>query len=185
MDSKKKINELKKEAGQPNEEPTNKEKKQIIDIMVEKVSERLKNNICKRCHGTIFGKEGDYCDGCQVKVDRDQRFQVEKEIKRIESNIRNFDREIKFKQAQIDAQPYVSPTEIIETRIIKHTDKGEPVIIDGYTNGLKPRYILENEVDQITSLKELHEKQITEMKKSLEEKDAAAKDSGDKGKTSN
>ena len=179
---KKCINETKKEAGQPysekllGKEPTDKEKGQLIDMITDSVAEKLRSRICRRCSDTNIDNNGDYCAKCKPIIDKEIQFNVLKQIKATEINIINIQREIDFKAAQVASTGDDTPSEIIETRTIKRTDTGEPVIIDGFKSGLKPRFLLENEIDDLRGRKELFEKQLEHLKKEVKNVTAEDRD---------
>lgn len=151
----------------------------VVDMIAEKVIEKLKKRICRRCHSVVF-ESGDYCDKCQVIIDEEVKFNVEKEIKRFEVNCGNVQREIDFKQSQVDSEPESKPKGIVESRVMKYLEKGEPVILDTYSSGLKPVHILLNEIDELKGRKQLFIKQLEHLRKQLEVKNASANDSGNK-----
>ena len=149
-----KINEIRASVGQPTE--PNKD-----DIIVQKLFDKIYANICKRCM-RIKDTPGEFCGRCQG-IEKDSiDFERAKKRNMLTTNIANLENENKFKQEQIDTD------NLVETRIIKRSETGEPIIMDEFVGGLKPKYILENEIRQNKAQLDLYEKQLDLLKKAEE-----------------
>ena len=82
-------------------------------------------------------------------------------------------KQIKFLEREIDYKENELKTEITETRVL-NTIPGQPsVILDGYVDGLKPAYIIQNELERDQQLIKEQRKQIENIK--LARKEDASK----------
>ena len=80
--------------------------------------------------------------------------------------IKNIQREIDFKKEQLK-------TGVKETRTIHTLPDGSAAIVDGFVEGVKPKHVLENEIDAFTVKQQIFEEQLRQMKiKEEEEKNA-------------
>jgi len=96
----------------------------------------------------------------QVEFDR-------KRTKQINAvRIVNINRDILFKQNQVDTG------EIVETRSIHRLPDGTATIVDGYIDHLKPKHILQNEIDEAKNKVEFYEEQIKQIEQIEEEENA-------------
>jgi len=78
---------------------------------------------------------------------------------RINVEIRCFERKLKFKEEQLKSG-------IVETRATNSIPGQPALIIDGYKDGIKPMYEIENDIDRTNQ-------QINEFKRQLEDLDQA------------
>jgi len=85
---------------------------------------------------------------------------------------KQLERDIIFKLAQIESG------EITETRTIHKLADGTMSIVDGFINNLKPKHILENEVDELKARVEMFKEQLIEIKKAEEEENVERTTSG-------
>lgn len=128
-------------------------KKQVPKAQEQKVSKE--KITCKQCGKEIT--EGEFCNGECSKMFKDNE-QAQRQIskERYEKEIIFFEREIKFKQDQIDSK------NIVETRMVNIIPGQPAIIVDGYKDGCKPEFMIQNEIDQ-------KNQQIKERKKHLED----------------
>lgn len=84
---------------------------------------------------------------------------------RLEIELTCIRREIKFKDEE------VSSGNIIETRAVNQIPGQPAITLDGYQDGLKPKHLLENEMDQLNLIIKQKQEMIDDIKK-LEEEDA-------------
>lgn len=145
-------------------------KNEIMRELKEDMNKEKK--ICTRCKTEI--KSGNLCERCEKLRKEQIEFERMKAEKFAEMQISNLGRDIGFKQDQIDTG------EIIETRVIKFANTGEPTIIDGYLSNVKPKYLLENEIDELKLKQQMFKEQIESIKKA-EEEDAKTADSRTEG----
>lgn len=136
---------------------------------------KRKSKVCEEC-GKHIEFDRKYCPDCEKKRAINMKFHRMKTKALAGVNINNIQRDVDFKQGQIDSE------KIIETRVVKISDSGSPIIIDGYVNGVKPKHILQNEIDSLKAQQEMYRKQIQEIEKAEEEDEAA--ETGDKESTS-
>lgn len=108
----------------------------------------------------------------QQKVSAEQKAYDRKVSKiRLNTQLKQWGREIDYKQKQI-------ATEIItETRTIHKLPDGTTTIVDGFTDGLKPKHIIENELDQLKAMIEMNKEQLAEIEKAEEEENAKSEGS--------
>jgi len=79
-------------------------------------------------------------------------------------NIKALNRIKEFKQAQIDTG------KVVETQSVHTIPDGTAVKVDGYINGLKPTFLLQNEIDYIENDIQTFNNRIKDIEKA-EEKD--------------
>ena len=88
-----------------------------------------------------------------------RKIQTENETIEIECSLR----EKKFKEEQLKS-------EIVETRFVNQLPGQPALVITGYKDQLKPRYLLENEIARIDQMVKIRRETIENMRKQ-EEKD--------------
>ena len=100
----------------------------------------------------------------QLKKERVQRqYDRKVSLSRLAVRIGSIARDITYKMKQIETGI------ITETRSIHKLPDGTAAIVDGYVDELKPKFIIENEVDYLKNEMDLIKEQIEETKKSMEE----------------
>ncbi len=139
-----------------------KEPETVCDQCAKKVTDKL---IKER----LGGQEKNFCSKDCLKL-----FKLNTEEQRIISEGRTLS-EIKFTEREIEYKQEQLKNGIKETRVL-NTQPGQPtVILDGYVDGLKPAYIIENEIDRNKQLLKEQRKRLENIKKAREE-DAAKPD---------
>jgi len=163
------IQKLKREAGQPvglTEE----------DKAANKILKKLFDNACERC-GRLKEIDGKpLCAICKALEEDNKTFQRETTKERLKVNIENLKDEIAFKKEQVDNG------EVKETRTISYGPDGKPTIIDGYVDGVKPAFILKNEIRQHNAQIKSYESQLNLIKKDEEKDEDTNIKAGDQGK---
>jgi len=96
---------------------------------------------------------------------------------RTKARLNCIQRDIDFKKAQLECG------KITETRVVHRMPDGSMSIVDGYVDGLKPKHILENEIDQQSVEIILMNEQLEEIEK-IENENTKDNGSGSEGKTS-
>ena len=150
-------------------------KKAIRDLKAKGEAIRNPGGQCDQCgkqlkeeifSKKIGGTEKRFCSRDCIKlfeVNISAQRIIQKE--RMENDINFLNREIDFKKEQIQSG------NIVETRMINQLPGQPAIIIEGYKEGTKPSYILENEIEsRMQRIKEIKRQMdnITEM----EEEDA-------------
>ena len=130
-----------------------------MDEICEQCGKELTTMITER----LGGQDKNFCNEDCVKL-----FKINLETLRItteercETEIHFLEREIKYKQNQLKKG-------ITETRAINQVPGQPAVRLDGYKDGLKPEYIIENEIEKNNQLIKEQERQIENTKKAREE----------------
>lgn len=161
-----KINEQKRELGQPTELT---EDDKMVERVALRVTQELKKHICRRCTAILTSEEEKrgFCPNCW-STEKDRRdFERLERTKRLNSMMEGTKREIEFKTNQIEKG------EIVETKVITIKSNGERNVLEGYKDSLKPKYLLQNEVGTLNANLELYKRQL-ELIKKAEEEDAAS-----------
>lgn len=101
------------------------------------------------------------------QLEKQEQIEYERKIRkeRLEVEIGCIQRDMAYKQNQVDTGL------ITETRAINQIPGNPAIILDGYSDGLKPKHILENEIEQHKLRIKEKEEQIANIKK-LEEENA-------------
>ena len=84
-----------------------------------------------------FQRENPQMSPVQMQYEREQT------RKRLEVNLKCYEREAAFKQGEITSG------NIIETRAVNQVPGQPAIILDGFKDGLKPAFAIQNELDQI------------------------------------
>lgn len=100
----------------------------------------------------------------EMKSQEQVKFERHVTKQRYEVDMVCLNREKAFKQQQLDG-------EVLETRTTIHPPSGQTVIQEGYVDGKKPKWLIENEID-ILNQKIRERKEQLENIQQLEEQDA-------------
>jgi len=137
------------------------------------IIEEMKAHTCKRC--MVMIEEGEeFCPRCKRMESLQMEFTRKKTKREFDVQVTSLQRDIDFKSGQLKEG-------ITETRIIKISDTGEATMMDGYVDGLKPKHIILNEIDQAKARKAMIEDQIAALKIAEEEDARETTEPGDKG----
>ena len=162
------------EAGQP-VQLTEEDKK--VNMIVKKVTDELLKHTCRRCTCILKGEieqERDYCDHCwEMVLDQREHERIEKDMF-LKDKIDAVVREKEFKEDQ------VTSGNIKETLSIVTGDDGKPLVCEGFAGGVKPKFMLLNEIADLKTREKLYNKQIENMEKAVKEDDRLTKP-GSKG----
>lgn len=138
-----------------------------MDIL--QMKEKIKEDIlkewdkhkCKRCGGST--EEGKFCEKCDVLEKEQMDFNRSKTKMQSQVQISNISRHITYKEEQVKSNT------VQETRIVKIADNGEATIMDGYIDQIKPKFLLENEIDELKVRQELFKQQLKAIERAEEE----------------
>jgi len=134
----------------------NAEPEKICDQCGKKITDKLFKE-------KIGGQEKLFCSKDCIKM-----FKVNIEGQRIISEERA-EKQIDFLEREIEYKKNQLTNGITETRLINVSPGQQATIVDGYKDGLKPAYILENEIDKDNQIIKEHKRQIENIKKAREE----------------
>ena len=166
-----KIKDEKEKMGQPK---TYEQK--MIDGIVNKVTEKMLKHVCKRCTVLLADdteKERGFCPKCwEVRLEQLAHERVERELM-LKNRIDAAKREKEFKENQLKDG-------IKETMVIITGEDGKPYAHEGYVGGVKPEYMIHNDIADLNSRMKLFESQLENMKKAVKEDDRLTKP-GEKG----
>ena len=150
---------------------------QMIERAKKEIIEDMKKHSCKRCMVRVNEGE-EFCPKCKKIQEVDMVFHRKKTRLHNETQIKNIQREIEFKATQVKSG------DIQETRFVKIADSGQPTIIDGYKDNLKPKHILENEIDDLKARQDLFKEQLRALNQAEEEDVRRTSSDGDQGEAS-
>jgi hypothetical protein len=136
-------------------------RKELIEQAKKEILHDLNKHTCKRC--TIRIEEGSLCEKCQRLEDINMEFNRSAKKHDFENQITGMQREIEFKQNQVDTG------NIVETRAVRIGNDGMPTIVDGFVDGVKPKHLLLNDIDNLKTRQKLIEKQLKALKEAEEE----------------
>ena len=148
------------------------EKKQVPeikepDIFCEQCAKKITDKLIKEKLG---GQEKVFCSqDCLklFKINIAEQREISKE--RTQGDIDFMERENTFKKNQVDSG------KIVETRMVNKVPGQPSIVIEGYKDGLKPKYIIQNEIDRNNQLIKERKRQLENIRKS-EEEDATKPD---------
>ena len=130
------------------------------EVTCEQCGKKIEGELFKKQLG---GQEKNFCNRDCIKlykINMEEQRKITEE--RTNSDINFLDREIKYKQEQLK-------NGITETRAINQVPGQPAVILDGYSDGLKPAYIIENEIERDNQQIKEKKRQIENVKLAREE----------------
>ena len=131
--------------------------------MVELICEQCGKTLTEGLKERLGGQDKNFCNKDCVKL-----FKINLEESRVtteercKTEIHFLEREIEYKKNQLKK-------EITETMEINKVPGKPSIVLEGYVNGLKPEYILENEIEKNNQLIKEQKRQIENTKLAREE----------------
>ena len=135
-------------------------RKELIEQAKKEILHDLNKYTCKRC--SVRTEGNDLCKKCQRLEDIQLEFNRKAKKRDFENQLSGMQREIEFKQEQLKSG-------IMETRVIKLGNDGMPTIVDGYVDGLKPKHLILNDIDNLKTRQDLITNQLDALSKAEEE----------------
>ena len=134
------------------------------ETLCEQCGKKVEDKLIKEKLG---GQEKNFCSKDCVNL-----FKTNLEAQRVTTSER-IDSEIHFLERENEYKSNQLKKGVTETRAINQVPGQPAMILDGYVNGLKPDYIIENEIDKNKQIIKEHNRQQENIKQARKE-DAAS-----------